>query len=271
MLHRCSAPSYLRFGEAGVFAHPASTDNYAAVMLTREAIENLNQLKEESISKGAALQPSGEAASWKGRVKAVLTRSLGKDHHLVSDFDDIRYGLIVASSSTPDSAWDQAFLSGLAEAQGIIDAAIFELGLGATSDDAVDETAFDPDLWAHVQVHVEHEEWQKVASQTAIFVEDRVRRWTGNPKGKDGRTSVGKALFLAAFGDSSSYQLGNEAGESEGWRALGTGFAQALSNVDRHNIQDRDDAKRYAFGVLGLGSLLLTQLRHQHGGTLHRQ
>ena len=45
---------------------------------------------------------------------------------------------------------------------------------------------------------------------------------------------------------------------------LGMGFAQALSNVDRHHIQDRDDARRYAIGVLGLGSLLLTQLRHEH-------
>ena len=36
---------------------------------------------------------------------------------------------------------------------------------------------------------------------------------------------------------------------------LGMGFAQALSNVDRHNIQRRIDAKRYAFGVLGVGSL----------------
>lgn len=43
--------------------------------------------------------------------------------------------------------------------------------------------------------------------------------------------------------------------------ALGTDFAQALGNVDRHKIQSRDDAKRYAFGILGLGSLLQTQLR----------
>lgn len=46
------------------------------------------------------------------------------------------------------------------------------------------------------------------------------------------------------------------------------GFTQALGNVDRHNIQKRADAKRYAFGVLGVGSLILTQLRHQHGEDL---
>lgn len=42
------------------------------------------------------------------------------------------------------------------------------------------------------------------------------------------------------------------------------GFAQALGNVDRHRIQKRDDARRYAIGVLGVGSLLLTQLRYEH-------
>lgn len=62
---------------------------------------------------------------------------------------------------------------------------------------------------------------------------------------------------------------GKEPSEWEGWRALGMGFVQALGNVDRHNIQKRDDAKRYAFGVLGIGSLILTQLRYQHGDDLH--
>ena len=42
------------------------------------------------------------------------------------------------------------------------------------------------------------------------------------------------------------------------------GFAQAIGNVDRHRIQSRSDAKKYAIGVLGLGSLLLTQLRYEH-------
>jgi hypothetical protein len=43
------------------------------------------------------------------------------------------------------------------------------------------------------------------------------------------------------------------------------GFAMALRNVDTHRIQRRDDDKRYALGVLGTGSLLLTQLRYEHG------
>jgi hypothetical protein len=45
------------------------------------------------------------------------------------------------------------------------------------------------------------------------------------------------------------------------------GFALALRNVDTHRIQQRDDHKRHAMGVVGTASLLLTQLRHQHGNS----
>jgi hypothetical protein len=234
-------------------------------MQTRSAIANLADLKAEAKQQGLQLKPSTKFSSWKGRVQSVLTRALGADHHLTKAFIDVRYGLSIVTSSTPDSAWNSAFLSGLHEATGVLEAAIFELELAGASDDAVDETAFDPDLWAHVQTDVQNEEWQKVASQAAIFVEDCVRQWCDSPKGKNDETLVGKGLFASVFANDGQYRLGKEPGEWEGWRMLGMGFAQALSNVDRHNIQRRTDAKRYAFGVLGVGSLILTQLRHQHG------
>ncbi|MFG3010167.1 TIGR02391 family protein [Streptomyces cinerochromogenes] len=238
-------------------------------MEAKRAIEILKQLKSEAETRGMELRPSGEFSSWKGRVRSVLIKSLGKDHHLMADFENVRYSLMAYASGTPQSSFDAAFMRGIRQACGIIDAAIFELEESGTSDDAVDETAFDPDLWAHVQSHIQNEEWQKVASQTAIFVEDRVRRWCGEPRGNNGQVLVGKGLFAAVLANDGQYRLGKEPGEWEGWRALGMGFAQALSNVDRHNIQKRDDAKRYAFGVLGIGSLILTQLRHQHGEDLY--
>jgi hypothetical protein len=236
-------------------------------MQARKAIDNLKELKAEA-ERGDVQRKSGELSSWKARVRSVLTRSLGRDHHILSAFEDVHYTLGVLTSHTPDSAFDSAFRRGLQDACGIIDAAIFELEDAGTSDDAVDETAFDPALWAHVQTHVQNEDWQTVASQTAIFVEDRIRQWCGEPKDNNDRTLVGKGLFAKVFANDGQYRLGKEPGEWEGWRGLAMGFAQALGNVDRHNIQKRDDAKRYAFGVLGLGSLLLTQLRHQHGEDL---
>lgn len=233
------------------------------------AIQTLRELKEEATREGLQLKADSKFSSWKGRVQSVLTRALGKDHHLTQAFVDTDYSLMVFSASTPDSAWDSAFLDGVGKASGIIDAAIFELEQAGSSDDAVDETAFDPDLWAYVSTHIQNEDWQAVASQTAIFVEHHVRQWCGDAKDKNGKTLVGKGLYSTVFADAAQFRLGKESGEWEGWRMLGMGFAQALSNVDRHNIQKRDDAKRYAFGVLGIGSLILTQLRYQHGEDLN--
>ncbi|GAA4684707.1 hypothetical protein GCM10023347_44830 [Streptomyces chumphonensis] len=190
---------------------------------------------------------------------------------MLTDFENIKYSLMAFSTGTSDSSFERAFLGGLRKAGGVIEAAIFELREAGTSDDAADETAFDPDLWSHVQAHVHNEDWQTVASQTAIFVEDCVRKWCGNPRGNNGQTLVGKGLFAAVFATDAQFRLGKEPGEWEGWRGLGMGFAQALSNVDRHNIQKRDDAKRYAFGVLGVGSLILTQLRYQYSDDLHKE
>lgn len=239
-------------------------------MQAQKAIDNLKLLKAEA-EQGSVQRGSGGFTAWKSKVRSVLTRALGKDHHILAGFDDVRYSLSIFYASTPDSEFEQAFQLGLRDACGIIDAAIFELTDAGTSDDAVDETAFDPELWSHVQTHIQNEDWQAVASQTAIFVEDRVRKWCGNPKGRNDETLVGKGLYAKVFANDGQYRLGKEPGEWEGWRGLGIGFAQALGNVDRHNIQRRDDAKRYAFGVLGLGSLILTQLRHQHGEDLHTE
>ena len=232
------------------------------------AVAELERLKDEA--EKPSVTSGGEAfTSWRARVESILTRSLGGSHHIVKKLNDVEYGLLAFSSSTPDSAWDDARKAGISEACGLIDAAIYELGFFQGGDEPVDQRAFDPELWEHVKGIVEDEDWGKVASQVAIFVEDRVRVWAGHPKDRNGDDLVGKGLYAAVFADDSELRLGRRSGEWEGWRMLGMGFAQAISNVDRHRIQDRDDARRYALGVLGLGSLLLTQLRHEHADLLH--
>ena len=102
--------------------------------------------------------------------RATHERSgLGTTHHLTVAFTHVRYGLSVITSNTPDSAWEAAFVRGMREAIGYIDAAIYELGLLTGGDEPVDQRAYDPELWEHVRGLVEAEEWGKVASQTAIF------------------------------------------------------------------------------------------------------
>jgi hypothetical protein len=228
------------------------------------AIAELEDLKGQALADPSALRGGGRDAAWKSKVEAVLTRALGPTHHTTAAFISVRYNLRVQSERTPDSARVDVFVAGVRNACGQIDAAIYELGLLTANDTPVDDRAFDPDLWDHVKTVVADEDWGKVAGLVAIFVEDRVRVWAGHPKDRNGDDLFGKQLYADVFADSSTFRLGQRAGEFEGWRMLGMGFAQAVGNVDRHKVQVRPDARRYALGVLGLGSLLLTQLRFEH-------
>ncbi|MGF0310978.1 TIGR02391 family protein [Rhodococcus sp. IEGM1428] len=146
------------------------------------------------------------------------------------------------------------------------ESAIYALELGLEIDEPLDESSFDSELWAHVRALVEDGDWGKVATQAAVFTEDKVRRWSAQ-----GSDAVGKGLFGQALADAGPLRLGAMRGEWEGWRALGTGFVQAAGNVDRHHVQHRSDLQRYAVGVLGLASLLLTQMRHEHPELIEQQ
>lgn len=239
-------------------------------MRADKAIEALEVLQEESANQ-RVMNGSEHLTAWKGKVRGVLVAALGKDDHLVDRFDNVSYSLGMRTNRTPQHAFDRARHGGIRNACGIIDAALYQLRLQMEDDEPVDLRSFDPELWEHVRQLVEDSDWGKVASQTAIFVEDRIRTWAGEPSGKQGESFVGKGLMAHVFGDLSDWRLGSRAGEREGWRGLGMRFAQALGDVDRHRIQSRDDAQRYAIGVLGLGSLLLTQLRHEHGDLIEDQ
>jgi hypothetical protein len=235
------------------------------------AIAELEKLKVEAES--PSVTGGGQAfTAWKARAKGLLIAAFSPRHHLVESFDDVTYSLTVASSSTPDSAWDDARRAGLLEACGYLDAAIYELRLGIGDDtEPLDVRAYDPELWEHVKGLVQDEDWGKVASQTAIFVENHVREWAGNPTDKRGEPLYGNVLWQTILADDSEFRLGQRSAEWQGWRSLGIGFSLALRNVDVHRIQKRDDAKRYAVGVLGLGSLLLTQLRYEHSEILNSE
>lgn len=198
-------------------------------------------------------------ASWKARVRACLVAGLGEEHNLVSKLDKTSYTPSMTVNGGTADQYNRAYLRGLGHVRSYIDAAIYELEMRAGDDDIVHESSYDPLLWEHVRGLVEDEDWGKVSSQVAIFTEHQVRVWS-----QAERSVVGKGLYAKALADDGTLRLGSQKGEWEGWRALGTGFAQATSNVDRHNLASRSDAKRYAIGVLGLASLLLTQMRYQH-------
>lgn len=230
-------------------------------MKPEDAVSRLKGLLAERDQAGDSLY--NKDTSWKARVRGVLAQALGADHHLVTEFDGVQYGLTIFSFNTPASAWQSAWRGGMAEATGLIDAAIYELEAMTPPSD-VDAGSYHPGLWAEVAALVEAEDWPKVASQTAIYVEGKLRDWAGHPKDGRGGELVGQALFAHALAEDGPLALGRQANETTGWRSLGIGFVSAISNVVRHRTPRRNDWKTYAVGVLGLGSLLLTEIEHTY-------
>lgn len=198
-------------------------------------------------------------AEWNAKTRLTLVRIFGGDHNLVEQFDGLSFSLSMWTDRTPRHAWRQARDTDIKTAVSMLEAAIFEREHLAVEPDDSDNV--DPELWYHVGHLVEKREWSQLASASATFVESKVREWSGLSE-----DDVGKNLMVKVFkGDGGKFPCGRTSGEELGWQQLATGFVQALGNVDRHRIQTRDDARIYAMGVLGTASLLLTQLRYQHG------
>jgi predicted nucleotide-binding protein len=117
------------------------------------AIEMLADLKSEAADVGALYHDPGAAESWKGRVRSVITRSLGDGHDLVGKLDRNSYELGVWTDTTTDLENQKAFADGVRRACGFIDTAIFELKiddeerLDVRDDEvpAASDTAADPE------------------------------------------------------------------------------------------------------------------------------
>lgn len=101
----------------------------------------------------------------------------------------------------------------------------------------------------------------QVPAVVSTFVEDWFRKRGGNPLDEKGKKLVGKSLYVRVLND---HPLGGEVSEREGWRSLGTGLAQAVGNLHRHNVEKRDDAEQLAWSVIGLGSLLIGEMKMTH-------
>ena len=195
---------------------------------------------------------------WNQRTDLTLRRVFGDTHKLVREFKNIQWQPTAYPAGAEHDR--RRFTTGQTHAAAVLKGALYQLEELTEPANFAASASIDPDLWDHVQHLVEDEQWAQVASQTAIFVESKMREWAGRPA-----TDVGERLMTTVLSETGEFPLGMTAGERQGWHRLGMGFAMALRNVDTHRIQRRNDDKRYALGVLGAGSLLLTQLRYEHG------
>ena len=206
---------------------------------------------------------SAEFTTWNHTTRSILERALGKSHHVTTAFVGLRW-TPQAYALGDTQAFRRRFQATIPKAQGLLDAALVELDNAGTASEVADEVGYDDELWAHVAGQVQTEEWGKVASLTAVFTEDRVRKWAGRPV-----TEVGEKLMTAIFGDKGDFRLGLTESEKQGWHRFAMGISAALRNVDAHRLQQRADHRLYAMGVLGASSLLLTQMRYEHGSRFH--
>jgi Protein of unknown function (Hypoth_ymh) len=200
----------------------------------------------------------GVFVSWELRARSALARALGEHHHILERFREIDWFPPVGGGSlAEDIQWFQRKAD---HGRGMLEAAIAEVGMLADDVPVADESGIDAELWEHVAPEIRTESWVKVARGALIFTEDRIRKWAGRRNAE-----VSKDLAIAIFGQNGNFRMGQTDGEMQGWQLFAQGIAQALRNVDTHRIQDRPDLKRYALGVVGACSLLLTQMRYEHG------
>lgn len=207
---------------------------------------------------------------WKHKLAAMIGEILDPHHALAIRLSGLRWdsGSTSARSRLDRKAGmsgpsDQSlFVEAKQSADQIIEALRWELDRLAPVTAPFADATIDPELWGHVRGLIEAKDWEKVAREAAVFVEDKLRNWAAVPASVTGSVNV----FKAAIG-SSGFVLpkAGPASEQQGWQQLAVGFALALRNPSGHQINNRSDAERYALGVLGTASLLLTELRHEYG------
>ena len=197
-----------------------------------------------------------EILQWSVHGPANLDQWMHKMYALIGDVLDPNDALAIRLTSVPNQSGVNAKRMLLE----IIESLRWEIDRRMPATDPFSESTIDPQLWAHVQGLIAAADWEKVAREAAVFVEDKLRQWAKVPPSVTGSVNV----FKAAIG-SNGFVLPKTAQSSEqqGWQQLATGFALANEVVDQ--INHRSDAERYALGVLGMASLLLTEVRHEYG------
>lgn len=228
---------------------------------------DLDELERELDGFTGAGQPGLEV--WKHKVNAVIDEVAGARSSLAVRFNGLRWEPSGSAARRrldargPMAMYGEpvaaVFRSAKQEAREVIEALRWDLGRLAPTTEPFSEATIDSELWEHVRGLIEADDWEKVARESAVFVESKLRDWA-SLSAVPGSTEVFKQAFA-----SGKFTLGGSASETQGWQQLAGGFSMALRNRTGHRVETRGDAKRYALGVLGTASLLLTEIRHDYG------
>jgi hypothetical protein len=166
---------------------------------------------------------------WVAKASAVLRAAFGAGSHQAQQFEsvvEVRNERYTTGNRLRDV--DRWRLDAAQRGKGVLRAPIYTLETLTDDESPLDDASIDQDLWVHVQGLVVDNDWAKVPAAVAIFIEDRVRIWAGDPGQSNGSATVGKALYAAALNDSGGpLRLGRQPSEWEGWRSLGVGLTPA--------------------------------------------
>lgn len=242
-------------GTIGIHGSSRANREVGVVVDRKRALGLLREREEEG--KVLAGSVNHDALSeWVSRTSATFRAVLPVGNPLIDEFSAVRYRPSVYVAGTDFTPYRTR---GVNNALGIIRTALYEIEElnGGPLDSG---TGYDDELWQHVAEVVIGERWETVASQSVIFLEDRLREWSGRPPVEYGKQLVANVLRPGG----GNFPLGRTDGEKQGWMNFGIGIVGAVGNAARHRIDERTDSKRYALGVLGAVSLLLTELRNSY-------
>lgn len=94
-----------------------------------QAVEELGKLRAQA-DEAAVRRDGPDHVSWKAKVDAVMRSALGEDSATLREYRDVRYSVGVWTGAPGEDQRDaQYFAARVGDAVGLIDAAIYELGL----------------------------------------------------------------------------------------------------------------------------------------------
>jgi hypothetical protein len=98
-----------------------------SALIKSEAIERLENLKERAGKLVGLRRGSQDFKKWHRDTEVAIERIFGEGTRHSKDFTDIRYSLMMFSSGTPDSAFDDAYRGGVRNAISVLESLIDEV------------------------------------------------------------------------------------------------------------------------------------------------
>lgn len=125
---------------------------------------------------------SPDFTKWRRDTEVALERIFGQESRHRTDFTDVRYSLSAFSTSTPDSAFHEAYLRGLRNARAILSSIVSEIGeFGAISSGqevSANQTQIRPDAFSLIELvclrfhYVARQLRSRHASRPTLTIED---------------------------------------------------------------------------------------------------